>query len=305
MQHTQVINKKIKDAAQAVSLHLNLPIIAAGLYGSVLRGYSDPNSDIDICLLVKRPVSDYLGVTQNSHFIGSSEERKVRAIALSKTISNEIGTNVMIALIDTKDLLIGIMNSNPFSLSAYECFNKDNPYVAELYSNLVKDYVKTQNLIHRAGTTIRKATTIYTNMIRSHQSNIEYRKERSFLSIYWTAHRLLAYMSGDTVHSRSINELLELNKANWGSVFPNAFSSQLKGVIKARVERSHFDLPLDIAKETVDMLFDFTTKVLNLASSYISENHLSMPSSKVQTTEMIDLYCALLDEEYDKKLVAA
>lgn len=295
MKYSADTAQKIKTIAKAVHDHTGLKIIATGLYGSVMRGYADSNSDIDICLLVERPVSDYLGITQNPYFLGNAEIRRAAFLEFSHKISKQTGISAMVSLVDARELLIGLMTNSPFSHCAYEYFQDNNPDVDLLYKDVVEHYAHPSNKIFRVGNNIRKHITAYGAQINNNDSSSAYRKERSYLSILWHVHRLLAYISGDTINVRDMNSLIEYNRPIWTERIPEAFSSLAVGVYKARIHRNHFDLPLGVSYEASQELIKAANRAMQLGSEYLKEHPAQVFSSDDQAIELIDLYNTLLD----------
>lgn len=300
MKYPQEIQQKINTIAKAVEDDTGLKIIAKGLYGSVMRGYPDPNSDLDVCLLIQRPVSDYVGITWNKHFRHENNDvRRQYFIDFSARISKATGIRAMVSLVDTKELLVGLMNNTPFSVCAYEHFRHENEFVQEIYDEVIEDYQDTPIKISRLGKNIRQSVVAYAVMANDHSSDTMYRRERAYLSILWHMHRLLAYIGGDNVHSRPLDQLIEINREQWAEQFPDLFSSVVLGVWKARIHRSHFDLPNRVSAEANSDLIAVSNKVLELASSYLS-THPALPlSSKDIAHELVELYSFLMDKELE------
>lgn len=300
MKYPQEIQQKINTIAKAVEDDTGLKIIAKGLYGSVMRGYPDPNSDLDVCLLIQRPVSDYVGITWNKHFRHENNDvRRQYFIDFSARISKATGIRAMVSLVDTKELLVGLMNNTPFSVCAYEHFRHENEFVQEIYDEVIEDYQDTPIKISRLGKSIRQSVVAYAVMANDHTSDTMYRRERAYLSILWHMHRLLAYIGEDNVHSRPLDQLIEINREQWAEQFPDLFSSVVLGVWKARIHRNHFDLPNGVSAEANSDLITVSNKVLELASSYLS-THPALPlSSKDIAHELVELYSFLMDKELE------
>lgn len=298
MKYSPDIQQKINIIAKAVEDDIGLKIIATGLYGSVMRGYPDPNSDLDVCLLVQRPVSDYVGITWSKHFRhANNDDRRNYFINFSNNISKITGIRTMISLVDTKEMLTGLMNNNPFSICAYEHFSQENDHVRTLFEEVVEEYEDTSTKINRLGQTIRRGVTEYVNTYGHGASDVAYRTERAYLSILWHMHRLLAYIGGDTVHARPLEELIAFNRDIWESRFPELFSSIMLGVWKARVNRSHFDLPNGVPASANADLINVSNRVLSQASEYLTLNPARTLSSKSIAHELVDLYSYLMDQE--------
>lgn len=283
-----------------------LKIIATGLHGSTMRGYTDPNSDIDVCLLVERPISDYLNVTQNNHFKGNAEERRAAYIEFSSKVTKQTGINAMVSLVDVKELLLGLISNNPFSLCAYDSFKENNPAVKKLFEHTLKEYEHNPNKIGRLGASIQKTIVNYgVYYANDNDVNTAYRKERTYLGIYWHMLRLLTYIDGDRVNARSLDSLLELAKPVWQEKIPELFLSAVTGVYKARKHRNHFELPVGISSVASDALIKAADKVLAEASTYLTTNPVKGASSYNISIELMDLYNTLLDISEAAEPVAA
>ncbi len=126
---------------------------------------------------------------------------------------------------------------------------------------------------------------------------MEYKKERTFLGTLWSAHRLLAYLGGDASHVRTIDELIEFNRERWEDKLCEGFYPAVMGVIRARTERSPFDMPQSVSDKSSELLRAFVEKVLNEATSYLREHPHRYPTIMEETCEMVDLYRLLLDRE--------
>lgn len=300
MKYSPDTQQKINTIAKAVEDDTGLKIIASGLYGSVMRGYPDPNSDLDVCLLVQRPVSDYVGITWNKHFRHSSaDERRQYFMDFSSRISKATGIRTMVSLVDTKDMLVGLMNNTPFAICAYEHFSYENQHVKDLFEEVIAAYEDTSTKISRLGTNVRKSVTNYATTSMDVTSDTAYRRERAYLSILWHMHRLLAYVSGDTISARPLEQLIEFNREIWSEKFPELFSSIVLGVWKARINRSHFDLPNGILPAANTDLIAVSNRVLAVASEYLTANPMIPLSSKDIAHELVDLYSFLMDKEIE------
>lgn len=300
MKYSPDIQQKINIIAKAVEDDTGLNIIASGLYGSVMRGYPDPNSDLDVCLLVQRPVSDYVGITWNKHFRhASTDERRQYFIDFSSRISKATGIRTMVSLVDTKDMLTGLMNNTSFSICAYEHFCHKNQHVKDLFEEVIDEYSDMSTRISRLGTNVRKSVTNYAVSSNDTASDTAYRRERAYLSILWHMHRLLAYISGDTISARPLDELIDINRADWAEKFPELFSSTVLGVWKARINRSHFDLPNGIPTAANTDLISVSNRVLAVASDYLTVNPTVPLSSKDIAHELVELYSFLMDKEIE------
>lgn len=290
--------QKLREASALINRHLGLEVLEAAVHGSVLRGFNDPNSDIDVCFLLNRAVSDYVNMSATTFFDLPLEEKRKRTMQLSSMMSRELGWQIMVTILDMRSLLRGIMSSSPFALIAYESFAKKNENVCFLFQPIAEQYFKVENLVYRCGEQIR---TGLTNYLALDPSGMEYKQERTYLGTLWSAHRLLAYLGGDRTHSRTIQELIEGNKALWAKDFAEGFDPVVLGVIKARTDRSPFDMPRAIGKEPSELLRVFIEKVLKKATDHLRVNPYRHPSIGQETREMIQLYSLLLDQE-DAKL---
>lgn len=295
MQQQKISEDKLREASILVSRHIGMEVIDAVVHGSVLRGFNDPNSDIDICFLVNRPVSDFLNMTSSPYFDGSPEERRNRTTALSTQMSRELGWQIMVTLMDVRSMMRGIMSSSPFSLMAYERLSETNKLVSELFDDPAERFFKTSNLVFRCGEQVRGGLKNYAQ-IRS--GGAEYKQERTFLGTLWSAHRLLAYMSGDTQHARTLEDLMQVNKQNgWNERIPSGFGNEVIRVLKARTHRSPFDMPMGVSNESGLALQSFVEDVLLQAAEYLREHPVQNPSAKVEARELVDLYGLLLDHD--------
>lgn len=293
-----MMTQKLREASILINRHLGLEVLEAAVHGSVLRGFNDPNSDIDVCFLLNRPVSDYVNMSATTFFDLPLEEKRKRTSQLSSVMSRELGWQIMVTILDMRSLLRGIMSSSPFALIAYESFAKKNANVKFLFEPIAKQYFKVENLVYRCGEHIRTGLTTYSSLLST--VGMEYKQERTYLGTLWSAHRLLAYLGGDTVHSRSIQELVESNRALWEKTFPEGFNPVTLGVIKARTDRSPFDMPRGIAKEPSELLQVFIEAVLKKATEHLRANPYRQPTVGQETREMIELYRLLLDQEDEK-----
>lgn len=298
MHQNNISEDKLREASILVSRHVGLEVIDAVVHGSVLRGFNDPNSDIDVCFLVNRPVSDFVNMTSSPFFDGTTDDKRKKANALSAVISRELGWQVMVTLLDMRSMMRGIMSSSPFSLMAYESLSKKGGLVAELFDDPAQHYFNVSNLVHRCG---EQVTTGMRNFVSIKPEGAEYKQERTYLGTFWSAHRLLAYLSGDRQHARTITELMAYNRANgWDQRVPAGFSNLAVGVLKARTERSPFDMPNGVSSDATLTLKTFVQDVLAEAAAYLRINPRNNPSASVETRELIDLYGALLDYEDDQ-----
>ena len=189
MYNEKMMEKRLSEASALVTRYLGLEVIVAAAHGSVLRGYNDPNSDIDLCFLVRRPVADFVCTSTSPYFDNTLEERRRKTTELSRRMSAELGWNISVSLLDMRAMLRGIMSGNSFSLLAYESFAKRSPKVKHQFEGVVEDYHCRENLAQRCGDNIRASLRTYAGI---QSIGMEYKKERTFLSILWTAHRLLA-----------------------------------------------------------------------------------------------------------------
>lgn len=290
----KVMQAMLDKATCLVSQHIGVKIAACAVHGSMLRGFNDPNSDIDVCFLVDRPVSDYINMTNVPFYEGNIEDRRERLIKLSAAISRELGWQINISLLDMRSLLRGVMGSSTFALMAYENFSKSNPRIQFLFDAVADDYYRVENLVYRCGEQIGTGLRTY-QLIPA--SSAEYKQERIYLGVLWNSHRLLAYLNGDRQHCRTIKELIELNRARWEEGMGEGFSKPVLGVIRARTERSPFMMPEGVSAEATNLLYDFTDKVLKHAAQYLSEHPKRLPTIAEETREMISLYQCLLDEQ--------
>jgi hypothetical protein len=297
MHQNNITDEKLREASMLVSRHVGIEVIDAVVHGSVLRGFNDPNSDIDICFLVNRPVSDFINMSTSPFFDGSPEDKRKKANQLSATMSRELGWQIMVTLLDMRSMMRGIMSSSPFSLMAYESLSKPGSFVSQLFDEPARHYFNVSNLVNRCG---EQVTTGMRNFVSIKESGAEYKQERTYLGTLWSAHRLLAYISGDRKHARTITELMTYNRANgWEGRIPAGFSSLAVGVLKARTERSPFDMPNGVSADAALALKTFVQDVLAEAAAYLRANPRQNPSASVETRELIDLYGALLDHEDD------
>lgn len=297
MHQNNITEEKLREASILVSRHVGLEVIDAVVHGSVLRGFNDPNSDIDICFLVNRPVSDFVNMTSSPFFDGSADDKRTKANQLSSTMSRELGWRIMVTLLDMRSMMRGIMSSSPFSLMAYESLAKSSALVRELFDEPAEHYFSTPNLVQRCG---EQVTAGLRNYVSIRPDGAEYKQERTYLGTFWSAHRLLAYLSGDKKHARTITELMSFNRANgWEQRIPAGFSNLAIGVLKARTERSPFDMPNGVGDEATLALKTFVQDVLAEAATFLRTNPRNNPSASVETRELIDLYGALLDREDD------
>lgn len=298
---TSDIEKKIQIIQQAVEDHTKLNIIASGLYGSMLRGYADPNSDLDICFLVKRPVSDYLDIGETRKEVQlANEVRQQEYIGLSNTISRLTGINVMVAIVDVKELLVGLMANNLFSLCVYQYFKQSNPDVEKLFKEPLDLYYNTSNVILRTGNTIRHSLT-NAMLNKNANDNEAYKQERTYLSTLWHCHCVLALISGDKQVARPLKELLEINKETWSEKVPILFSGEVVGVYKARVNRNHFQLPVVLGGLNLNALQEGADQVLNIASSYVHANPTKTKSAFAKAGTVLDFYDYLYELEEANK----
>lgn len=294
MQQQQITEEKLRDASALVSRHLGLEVVDAAVHGSVLRGFNDPNSDIDVCFLINRPVSDFIRPNNVSpYFDGSTEERRKKAALLSSQMTRELGWQIMVTLLDMRTLMLGIMSSSPFSLLAYESLSKQGSLVSDLFDDPARRFFNTSNLVYRCGEQVRSGMK---NHLAVKQPGTEFKQERTFLGTLWSAHRLLAYISGDRQHCRSIQDLMRFNEhSEWGDRLPEGFDPLVIGVLKARTERSPFDMPLGVSQGAADLLRKFVDGALAAATNYLRENPTKNPSLMDETNELVDLYGLLLD----------
>lgn len=293
---------KLREASALVSRHLGLEVAEVAINGSLMRGFSDPNSDVDICFLINRPVSDFVSNRFNSYLDGNMDDRRKKTALLSATISKELGWQVMITLMDMRTLLHGVMNSTPFALMAYEGFASRNTFIEDLFEDIEKDYFSIANVVLRCGEQTQSSLRKYMEVP---SSGAEFRQERLFLSTLWSAHRLIAYMAGDRKHCRSIQDLIDINKACYGQEIKDTsiscgFTSEVLGVIKARTERSPFEFPLGVNNTATHYLEVFVKRVIEMATQYLRQNPVTWPGPSKETREVVDLYCALLDREDEK-----
>src|SRR5437868_2512344 len=126
--------QRLAEASALLTRHLGLEVVVATVHGSVLRGFNDPNSDTDVCFLVKRPVSDFINMSNIPVFEGTLEDRREKLMKLSSTMSRELGWRIMVSLLDMRSLMRGIMNASPFALMAYECFAKAHDRVHFIFN---------------------------------------------------------------------------------------------------------------------------------------------------------------------------
>lgn len=286
--------ERLAQASALVSRHLGLEVVASAIHGSTLRGYSDPNSDIDMCFLVNRPVSDFVNVSCVPYFEGTLEERRKKVTELSSKLTRELGWPIMVSLLDMRAVLRGILNSSTFTLMAYECFAQQNDWVKYLFQSLADDYFRPENIVYRCGEHISKAMHSF-SLIPT--TGMEYRQERTYLGTLWSAHRLLAYINGDRQHCRTIDELITMNSPRWSESLPAGFRKEVIGVIRARTHRSPFDSPTGVSSEAIAHLKDFVHQVLHQAVQYVQKNPRRIPTTREETREMVDLYQALIDHE--------
>lgn len=297
MQQQEIFEDKLREAKALISRHIGLEVIDAVVHGSVLRGFNDPNSDIDICFLVNRPVSDFLNLSHSSWFDGSPEERRNKVNALSSQMTRELGWRIMVTLLDMRSMLRGIMSSSPFSLMAYESLSKEGSLVSQLFDDPAKRFFKVSNLVSRCGEQVKSGMK---NYLAIRGGGMEFKQERTFLGTLWSAHRLLAYMSGDTKHSRTLEELMAINQENgWADRLSQGFGHEVTRVLRARVNRSPFDMPLGVPAEAGALLQSFVEAVLNEAALYLRSHPSQNPSLKVEEREMIDLFGLILDYDDD------
>jgi hypothetical protein len=295
MHQNNITEDKLREASILVSRHVGLEVIDAVVHGSVLRGFNDPNSDIDICFLVNRPVSDFVNMTTSPFFDGSPDDKRKKANALSATMSRELGWQIMVTLLDMRSMMRGIMSSSPFSLMAYESLSKPNSLVSSLFDEPAEHFFNVSNLVHRCG---EQVTTGMRNFVSIKDAGAEYKQERTYLGTFWSAHRLLAYLSGDNKHARTITELMTYNRANaWDQRIPAGFSALALGVLKARTERSPFDMPKGVSADAALALKTFVQDVIAEATAYLRTHPRTNNSAIVETRELIDLYGELLDYE--------
>lgn len=292
-----MMTQKLQDASRLLSRHLGLGVVEAVVHGSVLRGFNDPNSDIDVCFLLNRSVSDYVNISASTFFDLPQEERRKKTLQLSTTMSRELGWQIMITVVDMRGLLRGIMGSSPFSLMAYESFAKRNDNIRFLFEPIAQQYFRVENLVFRCGEQIQ---TGIKNYFALEPSGMEYKQERTYLGTLWSAHRLLAYLGGDTTHSRTIQDLIERNKSRWEKDFPEGFHPTVISVIKSRTDRSPFDLPKGVSTNASELLKVFVEKVLKEAAGYLRTHPYRQPTIGEETREMVDLYGLLLDQEDER-----
>lgn len=301
LQQEKISLEQMREATALISRHLGMEVAEAAIHGSVLRGFNDPNSDVDICFLINRPISDYLHITSTSRFFECTmDDRRKRTMELSRLMSSELGWNVMITLVDMRSLMRGIMGSSIFSLIAYENFAKQNQFVKELFEPVAVKYFKVPNLVFRCGQQITDSLRSYEEITKKPVGQ-QYKQERTFLGTFWSAHRLLAYIGGDTGHSRTIHELIEFNREACAEEYPEGFHPKAVGVIKARTHRSPFELPVGVDDVSSDLLRAFVAKVLAAATVYLRGNPHRQPSAMDETVELVDLYGLLLDQEEEKR----
>lgn len=299
MHQQQIFEDKLRQAKAQISRHIGLEVIDAVVHGSVLRGFNDPNSDIDICFLVNRPVSDFLNLSTSPWFDGSPDERRTRVNVLSSQLSRELGWQIMVTLLDVRSMMRGIMSSSPFSLMAYESLSKEDSLVSHLFDDPAERFFKVSNLVFRCGEQVKTGMRNYINI---RPGGTEFKQERTFLGTLWSAHRLLAYMSGDKQHARTLEDLIKINEVNgWKDKLPEGFHAEAMRVHKTRINRSPFDMPNGVNSEASQILQTFVDGVLNEATLYLRANPHQNPSVKVEAREMIDLFGLLLDHEEDRE----
>lgn len=289
--------EKVAEAKLVVARHLGVEIEAAAIHGSMLRGFNDPNSDIDICFLVNRPVSDYLNMTNAPFFEGTIDERRKKLVELSGKLSRELGWPIMVSILDMRSLLRGLMNCSTFSLMAYEEFVKENPIVKDWFGPILDDYFRVPNAVHRCGEHI---TNNMKTLRMIPDGGMEFKQERTYLGALWSAHRMLSYISGDRQHVRTINELVELNRAEWSAGFAEGFDRHTLGVIRARTERNPFESPRGVPNDAMELLKAFVAKVLKEAATYLREHPRRLPTVADEAREAIDLYGLVLDREDER-----
>lgn len=289
--------EKLKEASILITRHLGLEVTAATIHGSCLRGFNDPNSDIDMCFLLNRPVSDYMSMSNTPFFEGNIDDRRKRTTELSAKLTRELGWPVMLSLLDMRSLLRGIMNSSTFSLMAYERFAAENKWVAGLFDSVAKEYFNAPNLVFRCGEHISQSIKVLQGIPAG---GMEYKQERTFLGTLWSTHRIISYINGDRRHCRTVNELVEYNRGVADQV-PSGFDPKVLGVIRARTERSPFEPPRGVSSEAIELLKTFVMDTLKVAHMYLRANPKKAPSVYAETSEMIDLYGQLLDAEEDKR----
>jgi predicted nucleotidyltransferase len=293
----KIQKERLAEATALVSRHVGHSIACATIHGSILRGFNDPNSDTDICFLLERPVPEYINMANSPFFEGTLDDRRKRILELSQKMSIELGWQIMVSLLDMRSLLRGILSASTFSLMAYERFAESSERVKFLFEPIAFDHFNVSNLIFRCGERISSGMHLYRQIAPERQ---EYRQERTYLGTLWSAHRLLAYLGGDRQHCRTIQELIENNRVLWEEEMPEGFNAQVTGVIRARTERSPFELPRGVPDTATRFLEDFTRKVLMAATQHLRANPKRLPSAMIETRELIDMCQVLLDEQDDK-----
>ncbi len=291
---TPVTQEALNEANRLLSGHIGAKVAANAVHGSILRGFNDPNSDVDVCFLVDRPVSDYMNMSTTPFFEGTIDDRKERLIRLSKTMSRELGWEINISILDMRSLARGIMSSSTFALMAYERFSADSARIQYLFDTLAKDFYSVPNLVHRCGDKVASGMRGFRQIPKT---GSEYKQERTYLGTLWLAHRLLAYLGGDTQHCRTIQELIELNREKWEGNLSEGFQKPVVGVFRSRVERSPFDLPAAVPEKAVELLEVFSSKVLTVATGHLLKNPKRFPTVQEESIELVDLYAELIDED--------
>ena len=268
----------IEGTKNLLKRHLVDPVIAAAAFGAHSRGYADISADKDIVCLVRRRNSTYLSLDAYLHKEQTKEQleeaRSAEITMISRSISEELGENISITLIDERALLLGILRGVPSRIGAMHSLAANSKYVAENYLSVYNKYFDARyaalRYIDAAKLQIeRLAQTTVTQL---------YRQERNYLTALWSIMRALEYRNAEVLgkpHAGLISFKDLMQKVSKDShLFSEINLNILFDPYYRRIEREHMDNVLRIDEEEEKYLKQFYVKALGIITeSVFGENY--------------------------------
>lgn len=251
--------------------HIVDPVIAAAAFGAHSRGYADISADKDIVCLVRRRNSAYLSLDTYLHKEQTKEQLEEARLAevtmISRSISEELGENVSISLIDERALLLGILRGAPSKIGALHTLAANSKYVAE---NFLSVYNKHFDARFAATRYMDAAKQQIERLAQTTETQL-YRQERNYLTALWSIMRAIEYRDTEVLnhpHRGMISfEELKLNIYAEKHRVPDIKLEVLFDPYYRRIEREHMDNVLQISVSEENELRSFYVWALG----YITE----------------------------------
>lgn len=271
--HQEVPAHLINGVKTLLKKHVVDQVIAAGVFGAHSRGYADISADKDIVCLMRRRNSVYLSLDTYLHKEQNREQleeaRAAEITMVSRSISEELGENISISLIDERALLLGIMRGIPSKIGAMHSLAMNSKYVTDNYLTIYKKYF---DPYFNALRYMDAAKQQLERLSYASASQL-YRQERNYLTALWSIMRAVEFMDA-TLAGEEHGGLMTFEELKTSTIAHPAFNlysnddmcQTLFDPYYRRIEREHLDNVISISKKEEQVLREHYIQALDVIS---------------------------------------